>query len=372
MAESEADYLMQMLARWRGCPSIRWPRPPTGAGPRRLVAWPGSTAGWPEPGLPGRPLGDPPGGHGSGRQRTDRQARRDRGHAPAAGREPAGRGPGLLLFVGSDPSRRRRLPGAVTVGRREGLELCQEVGRHELALEFIARPGRLHRGRRRSHGRMSAAADRPLQLERAGGHRRDGGQGPGPAGGVWPTPRPRGARAGVDHPPRRCGRGRARLGFLLDTIPVCAGADDRTARRGAGPAGLARSAPGPARYRRRRPNRWPALATTCSPSAPRPDQGLRGPTVADVAAELGGEPFDVLCDIAVEPMTCAPASPPALRRQRGRRLAGPGGGVARPRAIIGASAPAPTSTSWPRRLPTVLLGRAVADLACSAGRRRSR
>ena len=246
----------------------------------------------------------------------------------------------------------------------ELLELCQEVGRHRSsALEFIPGLGDFTEAEGDLMGRMSAAADRPLnwnvlvviagmadkirsQLAASDRAAAQGGQVLGLT--IPMSVRPRLSFAS---------------GFLLDTIPGWQGpmTEPHAAR-------LARLASPEARRellatagdaRLGLADFGQYVLTECTSPSTKPYEGR---TVADVAAELGVEPFDVLCDIAVDNDLRTGFSFPPYGD-------GEADWQARvevwrdPRAIIGASdAGAHLDFLATFNYPTVLLRRAVVDL----------
>jgi N-acyl-D-aspartate/D-glutamate deacylase len=246
----------------------------------------------------------------------------------------------------------------------ELLELCAEVRQHPTsALEFIPGLGDFTEVEARLMGRMSAAADRPLnwnvlvvvaglgdrvsaQLDASDLAAELGGRVLGLT--IPMSVRPRLSFAS---------------GFLLDTIPgwqvpMTEPHADRLARlsspearhalletAGEAQLGLA--------------NFGQYVLTECTSPGTKKYEGR---TVADVAAELGVDPFDALCDIAVDNDLRTGFSFPAYGDTEADWQARVG--VWRdPRAIIGASdAGAHLDFLATFNYPTVLLRRAVADL----------
>ena len=268
------------------------------------------------------------------------------------GREPRRR-------VRSGSRRRGRRPTSTATGvpvpsrfadESELLELCDEVSRHPCsALEFIPGLGDFTEAEGELMGRMSAAADRPLnwnvlvviagiaervrtQLAASDRAAELGGRVLGLT--IPTTVRPRLSFAS---------------GFLLDTIPGWQGPmtephADKLARLRSPEA--ARRAAG---RRRRRPARaWPTSASTSSPSArarrPSSTRDARWPTWPPSS----GSTRSTRCATSPSTTTCARASrsrPTATTRPTGR----PGSTSGATRGPSSAPpTPGPTSTSWPR------------------------
>ena len=325
--------------------------------------------GHPEPGLPGRPLGHPPGGHGPGRQRADRhRPTRWRPCAPLLGREPGGRGAGLLVLVGADPSRRRRLrrcrragptrPSCWSCARRSG---ATPARRSSSSPAWATSP----RPRATSWAGMSAAADRPLNWNVLVVHRRHGRQDPAPSWRRRTAPRAQGGRVlGLTIPMSVRPRLSFASGFLLDTIPGWQGPmtephADRLARLASPEA-----APGPAGDGRRRPAGSGQLRPVRAHRVHHArDQGLRGPDGGRRGRRAGRRALRRAVRHRRGQRPAHRLLLPALRRQP-RPTGRPGSEVWRdPRAIIGASdAGAHLDFLATFNYPTVLLRRAVADL----------
>jgi N-acyl-D-aspartate/D-glutamate deacylase len=246
----------------------------------------------------------------------------------------------------------------------ELLELCDEVRQHVTsALEFIPGLGDFTEAEGDLMGRMSAAADRPLNwnvlVVMAGIDERVSTQ-------LSASDRAaeRGGRVlGLTIPMSVQPRLSFASGFLLDTIPgwqkpMTEPHADRLARLSspearhellaqAGDAQLGLA------------NFGQYVLSDCTTEA---TVRFEGRTVADAAAELGLDPFDALCQIAVDNDLRTGFSFPAYGDTEDdwkARL-----GVWRdPRAIIGASdAGAHLDFLATFNYPTVLLRRAVADL----------
>jgi N-acyl-D-aspartate/D-glutamate deacylase len=246
----------------------------------------------------------------------------------------------------------------------ELLALCQEVGRHaSSALEFIPGLGDFTAAEGDLMGRMSAAADRPLNwnilVVLAGMAAKIDTQ-----LGASDRAAERGGRVlGLTIPMSVRPRLSFASGFLLDTIPgwqrpMTEPHADRLARLGSpeGRRALLASA-GDAQLGLANFGQY--VLTECTTPE---TKAYEGRTVADVAAQLGAEPFDVLCDIAVANDLRTGFSFPAYGDGEADWQARVG--VWRdPRAIIGASdAGAHLDFLATFNYPTVLLRRAVADL----------
>jgi N-acyl-D-aspartate/D-glutamate deacylase len=246
----------------------------------------------------------------------------------------------------------------------ELLELCDEVRRHpSSAIEFIPGLGDFTDAEGDLMGAMSAAADRPLNWNvlvvmagladkvrtQLAASDRAAAQGGRVLGLTIPmSVRPRLSFAS---------------GFLLDTIPGWQGPmtephADRLARL-ASPERRAELLASAGDAQLGLANFGQYVLTECTTPE---TSGYEGRTVADVAAERGADPFDVLCDIAVDnDLRTGFSFPPYGDTEADwqARL-----GVWRdPRAIIGASdAGAHLDFLATFNYPTVLLRRAVADL----------
>ncbi len=246
----------------------------------------------------------------------------------------------------------------------ELLALCDEVGRHpSSALEFIPGLGDFTDAEGDLMGRMSAAADRPLNwnvlVVLAGMADKVETQ-----LSASDRARDRGGRVlGLTIPMSVRPRLSFASGFLLDTIPGWQGPmTEPHAQR------LARLASPEARRALLETageaqlglaNFGQYVLTECTSESTKPYEGR---TVADVAAQLGVEPFDALCDIAVDnDLRTGFSFPPYGDSQADWQARV---GVWRdPRAIIGASdAGAHLDFLATFNYPTVLLRRAVVDL----------
>ncbi len=247
----------------------------------------------------------------------------------------------------------------------ELLELCHEVSRHpSSALEFIPGLGDFTEAEGDLMGQMSAAADRPLNWNilvvlagmdtkietQLGASDRGGRTGRAGAGPDHPHVGATSAQlrlAGSCSTPSRAGRG-----------PMTEPHADRLARLSSPEARrLLLESAGDAQLGLANFGQY--VLTECTTPE---TKAYEGRTVAEVAAEQGREPFEVLCDIAVANDLRTGFSFPAYGDTEAdwqARL-----GVWRdPRAIIGASdAGAHLDFLATFNYPTVLLRRAVADL----------
>jgi len=246
----------------------------------------------------------------------------------------------------------------------ELLELCDEVHRHtSSALEFIPGLGDFTEVEAELMGRMSAAADRPLnwnvlvvmagiaerveaQLAASDRAAELGGRVLGLT--IPTTVRPRLSFAS---------------GFLLDTIPgwqvpMTESHADKLARLSS-PERRAELLETAAEAKLGLANFGQYVLTECTSPDTRQYEGR---TVGEVAAELGVEPFDALCDIALaNDLRTGFMFPPYGDTEADWRARV---GVWRdPRAIIGASdAGAHLDFLATFNYPTILLRRAVVDL----------
>jgi N-acyl-D-aspartate/D-glutamate deacylase len=246
----------------------------------------------------------------------------------------------------------------------ELLELCDEVSRHPCsALEFIPGLGDFTEAEGELMGRMSATADRPLnwnvlvviagiaervrtQLAASDRAAELGGRVLGLT--IPTTVRPRLSFAS---------------GFLLDTIPGWQGpmtephADKLARLRSAEARAALLATAGEAKLGLANFGQY--VLTECTSPATKQYEGR---TVADVAAELGVDAFDALCDIAVDnDLRTGFSFPPYGDDEADWRARVE---VWRdPRAIIGASdAGAHLDFLATFNYPSVLLRRAVVDL----------
>jgi N-acyl-D-aspartate/D-glutamate deacylase len=246
----------------------------------------------------------------------------------------------------------------------ELLALCDEVGRHDgTTLEFIPGVGQFTEREADLMGRMSAAADRPLNwnvlVVMAGLEAQANEQ-----LGASDTAAALGGRVlGLTMPAPVMPRLSFASGFLLDTIPgwehaMTCGHDERVAilsspeRRAELMTAAGAAAFGLANFGQY------VLSECTSPET----KQWEGRTVAEVATELGREPFDVLADIAVaDDLRTGFSFPPNGDSERdwSARLA-----VWRDeRSVIGASdAGAHLDFLATFNYPTVMLRRAVVDL----------
>ena len=246
----------------------------------------------------------------------------------------------------------------------ELLELCDETGRHaSSALEFIPGLGDFTDAEGDLMGRMSAAADRPLNwnvlvviaglADKIATQLAASDRAAAAGGRVLGLTIPMAVRPRLSFA----------SGFLLDTIPGWQGPmtephDQRLARL-ASPDARAALLADAGEAQLGLANFGQYVLTECTTPETKPYEGR---TVAEVAAERGGEPFDVLCDIAVANDLRTGFSFPAYGDTEADWQARVG--VWRdPRAIIGASdAGAHLDFLATFNYPTVLLRRAVVDL----------